>query len=109
LKRLKGWELQVLELCEDGNPFLDDDLFKKLNRTHRHMQSIERAYHRALQAFNAARKPAAPEQTQIPAKPAKPIASAPSQENERPASGSTVPNSDRPELVAGNKKQDHVV
>jgi hypothetical protein len=109
LKRLKGWELQVLELCEEGNPFLDDDLFKKLNRTHRHMQSIERAYHRALQAFNAARKPAVPEQTQIPAKPAKPIVSAPSQENERPPSGSTVPNSDRPELLEGNKKQDHVV
>jgi hypothetical protein len=80
LRRLKIWEMQVLELCRDANPFLDDDLFKKLNRTHRHMQSIERSYHRALQAFNAARKPAPPEQSQIPANLTKPTISAPKPE-----------------------------
>jgi hypothetical protein len=99
LRRLKVWEMQILDLCEDANPFLDDDLFKKLNRTHRHMQSIERSYHRALQAFNASRKPSgegtkedAPEQTQIGAKSAKPIISAPKQENERPAADSSPLN-----------------
>ena len=103
LRRLKGWELQILELCEDANPFLDDDLFKKLNRTHRHMQSIERSYHRALQAFNNGRKAAVPEQSQIPAKPAKPTISEPKLENEPQAADSSAPKNaplDGPERCA---------
>ncbi len=66
LQRLKHWELDIVALCDTTNPFLDEELFKKLNRAHRHIQSIERSYHRALTQLNAARKSAAPKQTQIP-------------------------------------------
>jgi hypothetical protein len=66
LRKLKVWELQIVGLCENTNPFLDADLFDKLNRAHRHIQSIERSYLRALKEFNAARKSQITEQSQIP-------------------------------------------
>ena len=66
LRKLKVWELQIVQLCENTNPFLDEDLFKKLNCAHRHIQSIERSYLRALKEINAARKSQITEQSQIP-------------------------------------------
>ncbi len=66
LRKLKVWELQIVQLCENTNPFLDEDLFKKLNRAHRHIQSIERSYLRALKELNAGRKSQITEQSQIP-------------------------------------------
>ncbi len=75
LRRLHVWEMLILDDCPaDVNPFDDDDQFRKLNRAHRHIQSLERSYHRAHREFIAARKPAspenrpAPEQSQIPVK-----------------------------------------
>ncbi len=59
LRRLRPWELQLLEECSaHANPFADDEQFKKLNRAHRHIQSIERSYNRAHRELTAARKPA---------------------------------------------------
>ena len=75
LRRLHMWEMLILDDCPAGvNPFDDDDQFRKLNRAHRHIQSLERSYHRAHRELIAARKPpspqnrAAPEQSQIPVK-----------------------------------------
>jgi hypothetical protein len=79
MRRLHMWEMLILENCPAGvNPFDDNDQFKKLNRAHRHIQSIERSYHRAHRELIAARKPQnpetepaktpAPEQSQIPVK-----------------------------------------
>jgi hypothetical protein len=75
MQRLHIWEMLILDNCPAGvNPFDDNDQFKKLNRAHRHIQSVERSYHRAHRELIAARKPQnpetapAPEQSQIPVK-----------------------------------------
>jgi hypothetical protein len=67
LRIFKAWELQIVAMCENTNPYLDPDLFEKVNRAHRHIQSIERSYLRALKELNAGRKTQMPEQTQSPA------------------------------------------
>jgi hypothetical protein len=80
LRRLHIWEMLILEDCPaDVNPFDDDAQFKKLNRAHRHIQSIEHSYHRAHRELMAARKTEStetaaaktpePKQTQVPVTP----------------------------------------
>jgi hypothetical protein len=62
MRRLHIWEMLILQDCPaDVNPFDDDGQFKKLNRAHRHIQSIERSYHRAHRELIAARKPSTPQ------------------------------------------------
>ncbi len=65
MRRLHIWEMMILDQCDaaNANPFDDEEQFRKLDRAHRHIQSIERSYHRAHRALTAARKPAT-EQTQ---------------------------------------------
>ncbi len=59
MQRLRNWELQLLDDCAaNSNPFEDGDQYKKLQRAHRHIQSIERSYHRAHAALAAGRMPA---------------------------------------------------